>query len=636
MPKTRSSGESSSLSNEVAGAIAASPMTTKTTKKCKAKSSDNNAGRKKSLIEKTASSNQESEDVQSDGSAVPEPRGSLGSPLATNQDGGLVRKQKTRTPVNLQVNQDNVTDGNHCPEIVLQEVDNTATPSVAPVVMDQGQIDMMITRGMPALLKAVREDPEMRKLFTEGLKTGEDSTPQSASTQINSRVVVVQGGKAVDASARRSGMEVDHLDKQSQGVMSNESAPASYDSEVTLYERCLEKESEQQIPAVDEFNGVEEASNVLNSSDETDRQLILNRFVGNVNSEETVGFDIADTQQRSVVDAGRQQSACERDRRDPNQQDRRARERSRERATDAVRQAENAQVKLLHPPGELNQSTDIAEQVDKQLSQLRLRVAPNTGPKARRSVTFASQIATAGGSTVSGQSLSDDDSDDDYHIYAHVDPKLVLAIQQGEYIELNKLAPHGCVDLDNEGKLQLVNSGGKIGVVSGDRAPPQITNYQQWQVAFRVFSAIYQKAYPEKGIELLEYEHNIHNAARHYVWHNVAVYDNLFRKRIARHHNKKTQKSWGDKYSRAWDFELQEKLGRPFNVYQKPVTQTNVLPTPGASPGTKKEICLHFNKTGKCRYGAKCHRDHRCLHCGQKGHGMVNCYKLKGKDEHKK
>lgn len=302
-------------------------------------------------------------------------------------------------------------------------------------------------------------------------------------------------------------------------------------------------------------------------------------------------------------------------------------------------------MQLLQPPGE-SQFENLHDQVDKQLSQLRLQVteggvqADQCTPK--RSVTFSEQVQVCGGASANrtcSKTLdnSDEESDDDYHIYAHVEDKLVMAVKAGEFVELHQLAPRDTIEFPDEEKLQMVNRDGRQYWTPSENPPPKITNYPQWQAAFRVFSAIYQKEYPEKGVELLEYEHNIQNAARHYIWANVAKYDILFRRRMARHHNKKTQKSWAKKYCKAWDFELQEKLGKTYNLYPSSTPQSNTAQGPSTvATGTtdnftprKREICLVFNKTGKCKFGSKCHRDNRCLNCGKLGHGMVNCRKLK-------
>lgn len=605
MPRTRSSAESSSLSEgEVSDAMTASNLSTNNSnvlRKRKAESASKQTKNSKKKSKRTCSDDEVSLNPDCD-----DLDGDLGSPGPQTVD------------------QSNLTAGSGQSEAAGQ----TPQSVIQANPLDPQQIQMIVAQGMPALLRAVREDPETRQLFVQGL-TGVANATAPATINVTNTACVRDKGQ----TSRKQGNNPDRDNS------SHNSNVESVDSEVFLFHRCLQKE-----PGLNPASVNDDASNVLNSSDETDRQLVLERFVTqSAEGHESINPDnsdsIADMRPRSVVDAGREQ-----DNRGTNKSNNRQKsgdtanqDLARNRARDAVREAENAQVRLLHPPGE--RELNIEQRIDQGLRQLRVNAAPvQAGPsyKPKRAVSFASQVAVAGSSN--SELSDDDDSDDDYHIYAHVDDKTIEAIKAGEFVEINKVAPNATVEVADDGKLQMVNVDGKIGVEAAARNTPSIGNYQQWQSAFRVFSAIYQKAFPGTGIELLEYEHNIQNASRHFIWPNVAVYDRLFRKRVARKFKKGKKVSWADKYAKAWDFELQEKLAKPYNLFS-PRGNGGSQPANNTSTPTtqKREICLFFNKTGKCRYGSKCHRDHRCLNCGARGHGMVNCYKLKKTDDdHKK
>lgn len=616
MPQTRSSGDSTSLSEDGADAIAASAKTTKRKGKNKREKSPIPAkSRKGNNPELQNKSTTDSElEIDNDVLELPSTSGCQGEDQTqvckqTQQLSNLANKDQSMIPHN--------SDGQP-----ISDCNNVGLQKNAVSDLDEQQIQRIVTSGMPALLKAMREDPEARKILTEGLRIGEQSGGGTTS-----RVVLMQGGQPINQTTQNTAGNMSQtspgLVNTDSQVIASTSVNESDTSELLVFQRCLSREAQPDSAGADISLTAEDMSNPLNSSDETDKQLVMDRFVMSDNSQ------ISDMSHRPVVDAGRPvaRTSNEGDQRDKVQQ---AQQRSRQRARDTAREAENAQVQLLHPPGEL--AVVDPELINQQLSQLRMQSAT---AQPKRSVTFSSQVAVAGDSEAGN--LSDCDSDDDYHIYAHVDEKVVQTIQNGEFIELNKVAPTGIVD-DDDDKLQLVNAEGKIGVVQGSRALPQINNYQQWQAAFRVFSAIYQKAFPTKGIELLEYEHNIQNAARHYIWSNVAKYDRMFRKRMAKYHFRRNPKSWADKYSKAWDFELQEKLAKPyllFNTKQSGGNNPQPSTSAASSGNAKKDICLFFNKTGKCRYGNKCHRDHRCLHCGKQGHAMINCHKLKNKDNDK-
>lgn len=114
---------------------------------------------------------------------------------------------------------------------------------------------------------------------------------------------------------------------------------------------------------------------------------------------------------------------------------------------------------------------------------------------------------------------------------------------------------------------------------------PILNSFARWHVAFRIYAAIYERKYQDKGVELRQYEHSIQKAASKYVWDNVANYDKLFRKRMARHHLKHgfPVKSWAIKYHTAWDFELMDKLSK-----QDPGANGIVLPGNASEQGERR------------------------------------------------
>lgn len=614
MPQTRRATESSSLSEgESSDAMTASQGATKPNKKRKGANTDRKAKCRRDNNDKVAERVDLAVDPDIDNLDDDIQTGA--EQQAAGSSSAMVSKQTRRK-------HDDLSDNRQAHTAVTGEINSVllsqesapgrSTIEQESAMLDPKQLELIFSKGMPALIKAVREDPEARRMLAEGLAGG-TAVPTSSVTVTNTACVLQNRKQGNVAQVTVANEALD----QTQSVNS--------DSDVTLFEPCLQQENPTNQPL-----NSDDSMNALNSSDETDRQLIMDRFV---QANQSGGEILSDVHQRSVVDAGREQERSNKQGQ-PSRATADHQSKAKDRARDAVRDAENAQVRLLHPPGENVNITQ--EQVEAQLNQLRFQATMGATAtelpmpcKPRRSVTFASQ-APAAGSYVA-QHFSDDDSDDDYHIYAHVDDKTIAAIKKGEFVELGKVAPDGSLDIDDEGRLNMVTKGGRVCVESADKAPSNITNYQQWQSAFRVFSAIYQRAFPDKSLELLEYEHNIQNAARHFIWRNVATYDRMFRKRVARRYLKGKRISWAEKYARAWDFELQEKLTKPYNLFN-PKGSTGTSPTPGTS-GTaqqgRKEICIYFNKTGKCRYGNKCHREHRCMNCGARGHAMINCFKLK-------
>lgn len=238
-------------------------------------------------------------------------------------------------------------------------------------------------------------------------------------------------------------------------------------------------------------------------------------------------------------------------------------------------------------------------------------------------------------SEASDSDWESDDSDDDYHLFAHVDDKLVTRIKEGWFVELSKLLPKSKIVVDDEeDNFAMVNRDGRMylsrATPNHDKEQlPSINSYSKWQTAFRIFAAIYSKEFPNKGAELYQYQHSIQKAASKFYWDNVYNYDILFRKRMAKHH---PRKSWALRYDTAWTFELMDKLPR-----QDPSAAGYVVPdnytqsgelNKGHSPNMNnkgKKYCGLLNKTGKCKYGKLCRFEHRCYFCHKKGHGIVSC-----------
>ena len=127
--------------------------------------------------------------------------------------------------------------------------------------------------------------------------------------------------------------------------------------------------------------------------------------------------------------------------------------------------------------------------------------------------------------------------DDEYYIVAvNVDDNLKRQIQEGEYVDFNRLLPRD-ISTDEEGKLELVYKEGKTYWVPANAAghQNQITSFPRWQQAFRVFSDIYTRRHADRAFELIQYNHLINTAALTFAWENVYLYDRDFRRHMARH-----------------------------------------------------------------------------------------------------
>ena len=215
-----------------------------------------------------------------------------------------------------------------------------------------------------------------------------------------------------------------------------------------------------------------------------------------------------------------------------------------------------------------------------------------------------------------------DPDDDFFHVTCHIDNALQVRIQNGEFVELERLLPHDRSGFDHgfpnaENVMELVSRGGQTYFAPArDRA--KINNVRKWDQAFRIYVAIYSEANLSRAVEIWQYIYVIHKAASVYNWDNVSFYDQTFRQLMAT----KPWRSWSKTYVQAWNVAMNE-----------PITKSNFNSEKFA--GNKSEhswrddCCWKFNKN-KCKKSAQaCDFDHRCTYCGGWYHNFLNCRKRK-------
>ena len=131
-----------------------------------------------------------------------------------------------------------------------------------------------------------------------------------------------------------------------------------------------------------------------------------------------------------------------------------------------------------------------------------------------------------------------DEDDEFFHLTCHVDHLTRSKIEQGEFVELEKLLPRDKFRKSND-RLELIHrDGATFFAPAGGES--KITNVRHWEQAFRIYAAIYSMANPHRSAEIWQYVYVINTAASSYVWDNVANYDFTFRHLMAEN----PQRSW--------------------------------------------------------------------------------------------
>ena len=125
--------------------------------------------------------------------------------------------------------------------------------------------------------------------------------------------------------------------------------------------------------------------------------------------------------------------------------------------------------------------------------------------------------------------LIQNDDDNFFHLTCYIEPILKERIEQGQFVDLEKLLPRNRYQtMTEEQKMQLVTKNGAtywVPVTSDQK----ISGVWRWEQAFRIYAAIYSKANPQRSAEIWQYIHVINSAAASYAWENVAYYDFTFR-----------------------------------------------------------------------------------------------------------
>ena len=209
--------------------------------------------------------------------------------------------------------------------------------------------------------------------------------------------------------------------------------------------------------------------------------------------------------------------------------------------------------------------------------------------------------------------------DEEYSaIASHVDDSLKHHIMQGEYVDFVRLIPRDRIQSEEDQRMEMVNRGGlSYWVPVSERNTATISNIACWEEAFRIYSRIYTEGNPTQAIELIQYNHIIHEAALEYPWENVYVYDREFRI----HMSKYPSCNWGIILQQAWTLKM--KRTATYGANRRDGLQN---PSGGGTSTYCKNICWKFNQ-GKCNFGMSCKFERHCGICNKWGHGAHMCRK---------
>ena len=247
-----------------------------------------------------------------------------------------------------------------------------------------------------------------------------------------------------------------------------------------------------------------------------------------------------------------------------------------------------------------------------------------------------------------GVGLTDDDF---FHLTCHVEESLIGKIEEGKFVELEKLLPRdknrrfGTDDT----RLEWVHRDGSTFLVPAQDKDSKINGVRHWEQAFRVYATIYCGANPSRAREIWQYIAVINTAASSYIWENVAQYDYTFRHLMEFN----PARSWSNVYNQMWNLCMCDPLLKNAHGHSKNNSTAHnrgSFSSTGAGtsglgwqssqntsdlsanannsaivPKKKNRYCMNFNRGEVCKYGKKCQFAERCCYCDSASHPAINC-----------
>ena len=251
-----------------------------------------------------------------------------------------------------------------------------------------------------------------------------------------------------------------------------------------------------------------------------------------------------------------------------------------------------------------------------------------------------------------GTSVSEGKSDDDfYHMTCHIDKHMITKIENGDYVDLEKLLPkmRGKIHRHGDGAsgniLQWIQKDGGTYLAPAPDKDNTINSIRRWEQAFRLYATIYCGVNPKRSKEVWQYIDDINNAATTFIWENVYNYDVTFRHLMEFN----PSRSWAVTYTKMWNLCMKERIpSRQNNNYNWSGNSNHnyshgnnggsgssggYAGGNGSSGKKKSDHCWSFNKGIKCQFGKNCKFIECCSYCDSVAHGIVNCPKADKKDK---
>ena len=149
--------------------------------------------------------------------------------------------------------------------------------------------------------------------------------------------------------------------------------------------------------------------------------------------------------------------------------------------------------------------------------------------------------------------------DENYMMLGFIEESLFDKIIKHEYVDFARLIPKDKLLMEEDNRMELVSRGGStffVPVADRETQGNNINSFNKWEQAFRVFSNMYTKVYPDRANQLIQYNHLIYTASLSFIWENIYRYDKEFRLHMSNY----PQRSWSVILQQAWSIYLKDRI----------------------------------------------------------------------------
>ena len=213
----------------------------------------------------------------------------------------------------------------------------------------------------------------------------------------------------------------------------------------------------------------------------------------------------------------------------------------------------------------------------------------------------------------------------------------------GEYIDFTELPPAKGKSLTPNALSTLESSVLLVNPIDLLQQRKVIPDLGVWVQCFAIYMAVICTRHPERLPDLLGYMCHICRASERYKWPSWIVFDQNFRQSVADQGLSSLSQIDATLFAQCFNGQGKENQSWCYHCHSldhasdacpmKPNSAKTPKLAPPHKPGEPSSsktpiICINYNSVRGCRFGKKCHRQHKCSECSG-AHPLKSCPQAK-------